>query len=208
MRITSTEEKYHRFLLISFLAVFLWSVINPRNYGVWIAEVFPVIVGVLLILATYNRFRLTNLSYVIIWIDVVIVLIGGHYTYSEMPLFEWLQNHFDLARNHYDRFGHFAQGVLPAILTREVLLRKTQIRRNLYVFLIAVSVSLALSAAYELIEWAAAEIAGRQARDFLATQGDKWDSQWDMFLALCGAVLSLLTLRKIHDSQLNQMDGK
>lgn len=205
MNITSTDEHYHKVLLISFLAILLWSVINPRNYWIWFAEVSPVMLGVLFILVTYNRFRLTNLSYVIIWIDVVIVLIGGHYTYSEMPLFESLQSHFDLARNYYDRFGHFFQGVLPAILVREILRRKTPLNREIYVFLIAVSTSLAFSAAYELFEWAAAEIAGSRVKDFLATQGDKWDSQWDMLLALCGAVLSLLTLRKLHDRQLDRI---
>lgn len=208
MSIISTEEQFHRVLLISFIAILLWSVINPRNYGIWFAEVFPVIIGALFALVTYNRFRLTNLSYVIVWIDFVIILIGGHYTYSEMPLFEWLQNNFDLTRNYYDRFGHFFQGVLPAILVREILLRKTPLRRELYLFLIAVSASLAFSAGYELVEWVAAEIAGSRAKDFLATQGDNWDSQWDMFLALCGAVLSLLTLRRIQDRQLERKPDK
>lgn len=208
MNISTKDEQYHKVLLISLSAVFLWSVINPKSYGVWCAEVFPMIIGMFIILITYNRFRLTNLCYVIIWIAVVIVLIGGHYTYSQMPLFEWLQNHFDLDRNYYDRFGHFAQGVLPAILVREILLRKTPLKRELYVFLTAVSASLALSAGYELLEWAAAEIAGSQAKDFLGAQGDRWDSQWDMFLALCGAVLSLLTLRKIHDRQLDEMSDE
>lgn len=202
MNMTSTAEQFHKSLLISFFAFLLWSVINPRNYLVWFAEVLPVIIGLLLILLTYNRFRLTNLTYVLTWVVAVIILIGGHYTYSEMPLFEWIKNHFDLARNHYDRFGHFFQGVLPAILVREILLRKTPLRREFYVSLIALSTSLALSAGYELLEWMAAEIAGSGARDFLATQGDKWDTQWDMFMALCGAILSLLTLRRIHDRQL------
>lgn len=208
MNIAATERRYHKVLLISIFVVFLWSGISPRNYWVWFAEVFPVIIGAWIILVTYNRFRLTNLSYLIIWIDVVIVLIGAHYMYSEMPLFEWLQTHFGLARNNYDRFGHFAQGVLPAILVREILLRKTPLKRELYVFLIAVSASLALSAGYELLEWIAAEAVGSRVKDFLATQGDKWDSQWDMFMALCGAVLSLLTLRKIHDRQIGQQSDE
>lgn len=205
MNTVATDKQIHMILGISLLPIFIWSAVNPRDIRVWFMEVVPVVAGIALVLLTYNRFRLTTLVYLLIWIDVVIVLIGGHYTYSNVPLFEWLQKHFDLARNYYDRLGHFAQGVLPAILARELLLRKTALERGWWLFFVCVNISLAASALYELEEWLAAEILGNGAIGFLATQGDEWDTQWDMFMALCGAVAALFTLRNVHDSQLEEI---
>lgn len=200
-----SDRQIHMILGTSLLLIFIWSAVNPRDMHVWFMEVLPVTAGVALVLLTYNRFRLTTLVYFLVWIDVVIVLIGGHYTYANMPLFDWLQKHFDLARNYYDRFGHFFQGVLLAILAREVLLRKTALKRGWWLFFICVSISLAASAFYELQEWIAAEIFGNGAVQFLATQGDEWDTQWDMFMALCGAAAALLTLSNLHDDQLKDI---
>lgn len=205
MNTVATDKQIHVILGISLLLIFIWSAVNPRDSRVWLMEVLPVATGVAIVLFTYNRFRLTTLVYFLIWLDVAIVLVGAHYTYSNVPLFEWLQKHFDLARNHYDRFGHFFQGVLPAILAREVLLRKTALKRGWWLFFLCVSISFATSALYELQEWIAAEIFGNGAAGFLATQGDEWDTQWDMFMALCGAVTALSILSDLHDSQLEEI---
>jgi putative membrane protein len=189
-------------LLATFLALFIWSVINPHDFLTWFLEVFPAIIGVGVLIATYKRFRLTNLVYVLIWIHASILLVGGHYTYAEMPLFNWLRDTFHLARNYYDRVGHVAQGFVPAIIVREFLLRRTPLRRGAMLFFLVVCVCLAVSASYELIEWGVAMATGSAADAFLGTQGDVWDTQWDMFFALCGSILSLMTLNKLHDRQL------
>ncbi len=168
-------------------------------------EVSPAVAGGTLLVATYRRFRLSNLVYVLLWIHGVILMVGGHWTYSEMPLFNWLQDRLDLQRNYYDRVGHFAQGFVPAILARELLLRTSPLRRGGWLFALTVMSVLAVSAAYELLEWAAALVLGQGADQFLATQGDPWDTQWDMFLALCGAVLSLLLLTRLHDRSMRRI---
>ncbi len=136
----------------------------------------------------------------------VILMIGGHYTYAEMPLFNWLRDSFDLARNHYDRLGHVAQGFIPAIITREILLRTSPLKPGKWLFFLTTCVCLAISAFYEMIEWWVAVGSGDNAVAFLATQGDVWDTQWDMFLALCGALSSQLLLRRWHDSQLAEIN--
>ncbi len=198
-------KSMHLGLLLSFLGIFIWSLINPHDFFTWLLEVFPAVIGLFIVLVTYRRFRLTTLTYVLIWVHAVILVIGGHYTYAEMPLFNWLRDTFDLARNYYDRLGHFAQGFIPAIITREILLRKSPLQPGKMLFLIVVSICLAISAAYELIEWAVAEATGTAAESFLATQGDIWDTQWDMFSALCGAIISLLSLGKLHDRYLKEL---
>lgn len=195
----------HIGLLVSFIGVFIWSGINPKDIFTWFLEVLPAVIGLVIVLGTYNRFRLTNLVYVLIWIHMIILVVGGHYTYAEMPLFNWLRDTFDLARNYYDRLGHFAQGFIPAVIAREILLRKTPLRPGKMLFFIVVSVSLAISAAYELIEWGVAEATGTAADAFLGTQGDVWDTQWDMFMALIGSTLALLTLNKLHNRHLREL---
>ncbi len=195
----------HRWLLISFAGIFIWSGINPTDLFTWFLEVLPAIIGVIVVLLTYNRFRLTNLVYVLIWIHAIILVVGGHYTYAEMPLFNWIRDTFELSRNYYDRVGHLAQGFIPAMVAREVLLRTTPLQRGRMLFFIIVSICLAISAFYELIEWWVAAATGTAADAFLGTQGDVWDTQWDMFLALCGAVLSLLFLSRTHDRQLSSL---
>lgn len=198
-------EPLHIALLLIFLLTLTWSVINPKDLFTWFLEVIPALIGLAVILITYNRFRLTNLVYVLILLHALILVIGGHYTYAEMPLFNWLRDNFHLARNYYDRLGHFAQGFVPAIISREILLRKSPLQRGKLLSFLVISICLAISASYELIEWGVAEATGSAADAFLGTQGDVWDTQWDMFFALCGGVIALLTLRNFHDSVLKQM---
>lgn len=197
------ELKHIGFLLI-FLVTLLWSVINPKDLFTWFLEVLPALIGLAVILITYNRFRLTNLVYVLILGHAIILVIGGHYTYAEMPFFNWLRDTFQLDRNYYDRLGHFVQGFVPAIICREILLYKSPIKSGKLLSFLVISICLAISASYELIEWGVAVTTGSAADAFLGTQGDVWDTQWDMFLALCGAVISLLTLQRFHDSVLKQ----
>lgn len=197
-----------RYLVVlggSLAAVFMWSGIHPRDVGTWWLEVMPVIIGVPILVATYRRFPLTSLAYVLIWLHAIILMVGGHYTYAEMPLFNWIRDAFALSRNHYDRVGHFAQGFVPAILAREVLLRTSPLRAGKWLFFLVCCVSLAISAFYELFEWWAALVTSPETGTaFLGTQGDVWDTQWDMALALVGAICSQLFLGRLHDSQLTR----
>jgi putative membrane protein len=168
----------------------------------------PVIIGIPILVGTYRRFPLTPLSYVLIWIHACILLIGGHYTYAEVPLFNWIRDAFHLSRNHYDRVGHLAQGFIPAILAREILLRTSPLRPGKWLFFLVCCVALALSAFYELTEWWAALLTSPETGTaFLGTQGDLWDTQWDMTLALAGAILSQLAVGRLHDEQLSRLVG-
>ena len=193
-------------LLLTMVAlIFLWSAWRPYDRFTWFLEVFPVILGVFILLFTYHRFRLTNLAYLMVALHSVVLLIGGHYTYAEMPLFNWLQDAWQLDRNYYDRLGHVAQGFFPAIIAREILLRTSPLSQGGWLSFLVICVCLAISAFYELIEWWVAKASGSDAVAFLATQGDPWDTQWDMFLALLGAMLSLLLLGRLHDRALKQL---
>lgn len=189
-------------LLAIVLAVLVWSGIQPRDRMTWAMEVAPVVIGLALLLPTYRRFPLTPLLYGLIAFHCVILMIGGKYTYAEVPLFNWLRDTFDLTRNHYDRVGHFVQGFVPAILAREILLRTSPLRPGKWLFFLVVCACLAFSAFYELIEWQAAVALGSGADAFLATQGDPWDTQKDMALALLGAILAQVLLGREHDRQL------
>ncbi|HXU40640.1 MAG TPA: DUF2238 domain-containing protein [Blastocatellia bacterium] len=191
-------------LVILFLvvAVFIWSAIRPHDYFTWILEVFPAIIGVSVLAATYRNFKFTTVVYVLIGAHAIILMIGGHYTYAEVPLFNWIRDEFALSRNHYDRVGHFAQGFVPALIAREVLLRKSPLRRGRWLFFIVVSICLAFSALYELFEWGVSAATGSAGDAFLGTQGDVFDTQKDMAMALVGAITSLLLLSRLHDRQL------
>ena len=178
------------------------SAIRPHDYFTWFLEVIPAIIGVTILVAVYRKFKFTNLVYSLIWIHALILIIGGHYTYAEVPLFNWLKEVLDLSRNHYDRIGHFAQGFIPAMVTREILLRTSPLKPGKWLSVIVVCICLAISASYELIEWGVAELTGSAADAFLGTQGDVWDTQWDMLLAFCGAISSLIGLSGLHDQQL------
>lgn len=181
------------------------SGIHPHDRTTWWLEVFPVVLGVPLLVATRRRFPLTPLLYVLLFVHALILMLGGHYTYARVPLGFWVQDLLDLSRNHYDRLGHFAQGFVPAILAREVLLRRTPLERGGWLFLLVGSVCLAFSACYEFFEWWAAVIGGSAADAFLGAQGDVWDTQWDMFLALLGAIAAQLLLARLHDRQLERL---
>jgi len=172
----------------------------------WFLETFPVMIGLSLLAFTWQRFPLTLLLSRLLALHAVILIIGGYYTYAEVPLFNWLQETFDLSRNHYDRVGHLAQGFVPALLAREILLRRSPLQPGRWLFFVCVSICLAFSAFYELIEWWVALLSDQAAEAFLGTQGDPWDTQTDMFLALIGAIASLLLLSSTHDRQLARLE--
>ena len=188
--------------LLLTLVVLVWSGIAPKDRFTWFLEVAPVLIAVPLLLLTRRSFPLTPLAYGLLTLFGVILMIGGHYTYAEMPLFNWLRDSYGLSRNHYDRLGHIMQGFVPAIVTREILLRTSPLKPGKWLFFLTVTVCLAISAFYEMIEWWVAVGSGDEAVAFLATQGDVWDTQWDMFLALSGALTSQLLLGRRHDRQL------
>lgn len=201
-RIRSVDQNGFITLLILLLAALIAAFLVAQDRLTWLLEVMWVLLALPLLVATRARFPLTRLLYVLIGIHCLILIYGGAYTYALTPLGLWVQDVFDLARNHYDRLGHFAQGFIPAILARELLLRLTPLHRGGWLFYLVVSVCLAFSAFFEMIEWWAALIWGGDADAFLATQGDVWDTQWDMFLALCGAITAQLALARWHDREL------
>jgi putative membrane protein len=185
------------------LAVLLLSGIDPvADRYTWFLETLPVMIGLVLLSLTWRRFPLTLLLCRLLAVHALILILGGYYTYAEVPLFNWLQEALELSRNHYDRVGHFAQGFIPAILAREILLRRSPLQIGRWLFFICVSICLAISAFYELIEWWVALLSEQAAEAFLGTQGDHWDTQNDMFLALIGAITSQLLLSRLHDRQL------
>ena len=181
------------------------SAINPYDRATWWMEVAPIFVGVPILLATWRRFPLTTLLYTLIFVHACILILGGHYTYARVPLGFWVQDLFGFARNHYDRLGHFAQGFIPAMIAREILLRRTPLVRGGWLFFIVCCICLAVSACYEFIEWWAALLGGSAAAEFLGTQGDVWDTQWDMFMALIGALTAQVALARLHDGQLSRV---
>lgn len=193
------------FLIFSLLAVTAWSAICPRDSFTWWLEAFPVLLGLPLIIWAWRRFPLTPLACWLLWAHAIILLIGAHYTYAEVPAFNWLRDHFDLARNHYDRLGHFAQGFVPAIVLRELLLRSSPLKSGKWLFTLVLFSCLGISALYELIEWLAAALTGEAADAFLGTQGDSWDTQKDMLLAMIGAAGSQFLLSKFHNAQIKKV---
>ncbi len=198
-------SSYQRLLLLIVGAVFIWSAIAPRDWFTWWLEVMPVLLVLPVLFATYAKFPLSNLVYGLIALHAIILLIGGHYTYAEMPIFNWLRDYFGWDRNYYDRLGHIAQGFVPAMVAREILLRHRILSRGRWLFFIVVCICLAISAFYEFLEWWVAIASGSDAVAFLATQGDIWDTQWDMFFAFCGAIAAQLCLSKWHDRQLARL---
>lgn len=197
--------KIHVILLLIVVIIFVWSVIKPATYLDWLAEVSPAVVAIIIVVAIYNKFRFTTFSYVIIALLSILAFIGGHYTYSEVPLFNWIKEEFHLQRNNYDRFGHFLKGLM-AIVIREILIRKTPLTKGAWLTGITISIMLAIAALYEIIEWLSTKVSkgGKGAKDFLGMQGDRWDAQWDMFLALIGTILTLLLFTKFHDKLLKR----
>ncbi|HVE72602.1 MAG TPA: DUF2238 domain-containing protein [Thermoanaerobaculia bacterium] len=194
-------------LLVLFALALTWSAIRPHDYFTWVLEVFPAVIGAVLLIATRRRFPLTPLLYILLFIHAIILVVGGHYTYALVPFGFWMRDTFGFARNHYDRIGHFAQGFVPAIVAREILIRRDVVRGRGWLFSIVLAFCLAISAAYELLEWVVAELSGSKGDSFLGTQGDIWDTQKDMALAALGAIAAQLGLRRVHDRQLGSVDA-
>lgn len=208
--VTPDKEKdmrYHKILLLIFGIVFIWSMISPKDYFTWFLEVLPAITGVLVLILTFKRFSFTNLTYALILLHCCILMVGGHYTYAEMPLFDWIKEVFHQSRNNYDKVGHFAQGFVPAIISRELLIRKNVINGKGWLHVIVLSLCMSMSAAYEFIEWFVALITGEAADSFLGTQGYVWDTQSDMLYATIGAIAALILLSKVHDKKINEIAG-
>jgi putative membrane protein len=202
------SSRYQLALLISAGAVLVWSGIAPRDRFTWFLEVAPVLIGAPILVALRKRFRLTRLVYTLLWIHAIILMVGGKYTYAEVPFGFWLQDALGFSRNHYDRIGHFAQGFVPAMLAREVLIRRSPLGGSRWLPVLVVCFCLAFSALYELIEFWTALATGEAAEAFLGTQGDMWDTQWDMQMALIGAVAALTTLSGLHDRQLARLPAQ
>lgn len=188
-------------------ALLVWSGITPYDRTTWLLEVFPILIAVPLLAATRRRFPLSPIAYRLIALHAAILMIGGHYTYARVPLGFWVQDALHLARNHYDRLGHVAQGFIPALIAREILLRTSPLRPGKWLFVIVTAIALAISACYEFIEWWGAIVGGSAATDFLGTQGDPWDTQWDMFLAFVGAMAGQLLLGRRVDRAAGEPGG-
>ncbi|WP_252246777.1 DUF2238 domain-containing protein [Clostridium sp. ZBS4] len=202
-----SNRKFHLILLAILLSILIWSVINPKDLFTWFLEVLPVLIGAMVLIYIYPKYKFSNFVYVLIMIEAIILIVGGHYTYAEMPIFNWVRDILGLSRNYYDRLGHFTQGFIPAIIVREVLIRNEVINKKKYLFFIVMCICLTISASYELIEFGVAKITGKSAEAFLGTQGDIWDTQWDMLMALIGSITSLSLLSTHHDKKLNQLNS-
>ena len=189
-------------LLLAGILLLCLSAIHPHDYTTWWLETMPIFIAVSILIATYKRNVLTPLVYRLLFVHALILMLGGHYTYAEVPLGYWMEEWFNFSRNNYDKIGHFAQGFVPAMLFRELLLRHSPLRQGKLLFTLVAACCLAVSACYELIEWAAAVALGQGANDFLGTQGDIWDTQSDMLMALIGAVSAQVLLAKLQDKQL------
>jgi putative membrane protein len=193
---------------VAWIVALLWSGVAPRERGTWLMEVAPVLIALPLLWTTRRSFSFTSLAYVLIGVHGLILIVGGAYTYAHVPAGFWVQDWLGLARNPYDRLGHLAQGFVPAIVAREILIRIFRLAPGKFLFFVTLCICLAISAFYELIEWWAALALGAGADEFLGTQGDPWDTQWDMFLALLGAIAAQLALAKWHDRQIAVMRGR
>lgn len=190
-------------LLVAVLSLLALSGIRPQTDRLtWLMETMPVMIGAAILVPTWPNFPLTPLTARLIALHAVILIVGGYYSYAEVPIGNWLRDAFDWSRNHYDRLGHLAQGFVPAMIAREILIRRSPLRPGRWLFFLVTCVCLAISAFYELIEWWSALAFGGGATAFLGTQGDPWDAQWDMWLALIGAVSAQLLLTRVHDRQL------
>lgn len=202
------RDRYLLFLFGCVLSVLVWSGIGCFDFLTWLLEVLPAIAGLIVISISWRRFPLTTLLCTLIAIHMIILAVGGHYTYARVPAGDWVKEWFHMSRNHYDRLGHIAQGFVPAMIAREIFLRLNVVAKRGWRNFLIICVCLAISAFYELIEWATALVLGQASDEFLGTQGDHWDTQADMFLALFGACVSLLTLHRWHDHQLAAIERK
>ena len=203
-----TVRPSHIVLLTAVVAIILWSSWRPYDHLTWWLEASPGIAGLIVLVATYRRFRFTTLCYTLIALHICVLCVGGHYTYARVPLFDWLRPMFGWQRNNYDRLGHFMQGLVPAVIAREIFIRLQILTRRRWLPFLVISICLGISAFYELIEWWTALASGGAATDFLGTQGDVWDTQSDMFTALIGAVCVLLFLSALLDRAIRKLEGK
>lgn len=192
-------------MLVVFFGTLLWSIINPKEGFTCFLEIIPAIIGVLILTLTFKKFRFTDFTYLLILIHCIILFVGGHYTYAEVPLFDYIREIFHQIRNNYDKVGHFAQGLIPAMIIRELFIRKKVISNPSFFNFIIVSICLAISAAYEWIEWWVSLATGDGGDAFLGTQGDIWDTQSDMLFATIGAILGLILFSKIQDKQIQKI---
>lgn len=194
-----------KFLLLVVAILFIMLGWNPvADRYTWLLENVPILIAAPILIATYRRFPLSRLAYRLIAVHAVILMVGGHWTYADVPLGEWVMRAFDLGRNHYDRLGHFAQGFIPVIVVREFVIRKSPLKRGWMLAFLSVGTTLGFSAFYEFFEWWVAIASGTAAEAFLGTQGDVWDTQWDMFLATIGAIASLVLFSRLHDRHLHR----
>ena len=191
-------------MLAVFFGTMIWTIINPKEGFTCFLEILPAIIGLLVLALTFKKFRFTNFTYFFILLHSIILFIGGHYTYAEVPLFDWIKEVFDQSRNNYDKVGHFAQGFVPALIIRELFIRKNVIATKSFFNFIVVSICLAISAAYEWIEWAVSIMTGEGGDAFLGTQGYIWDTQSDMLYATIGAICALIFLSKKQDKYLRE----
>jgi len=196
--------KKYWILIAIFLLGLLLSGINPHDYFTWILEVFPAIIGLLILVFTFKRFKFSYLTYVLILVHCYILFIGGHYTYAEVPLFDWIKELFHQSRNNYDKVGHFAQGFVPAMIIRELFIRKEIVKKGYWLSFLTISVCITVSVFYEFLEWFVAIVSGQSAEAFLGTQGYAWDTQSDILYAVIGAICMIVFVSRIHDKQINQ----
>jgi putative membrane protein len=201
--VKAEERSFWIMVAVAILAVVV-SGVGPKDRATWWMEVAPVLIALPILWATRRRFPLTPLLYGLVALHACVLSLGGHYTYAEVPLGFWFRDALGLARNHYDRLGHLMQGFVPALVARELLLRTSPLRAGKWLFTLVTSVALAISAVYEFVEWWAAVLLGQGADAFLGTQGDPWDTQWDMFMAFTGALLAQLLLARLQDRQLRR----
>ena len=195
---------YHLTLLISYLTVVVASAIKPWLLRVWPMEMAPVLIAVVILIWTYKRFTFTDLTYIMLWLGGISVAVGAHFTYAQMPLFDWIRDALHLARNDYDRFGHLVKGISVALLIRELLVRTSGIRYGFWLPTATTGLTLGIAAIYELVEFAGAKLLGHSADEFLGLQGDIWDTQWDMLCSLIGAAIALLLFSRLQDRQINK----
>jgi len=199
------RERYLVLLIAVYFAVLIWAVINPKDYYTWVLEVTPGLIGFIVLALTYERFRFTNLLYTLMLIHCCILFVGGHYTYADVPLFDWIRDLTNGTRNNYDKVGHFAQGFVPAMIARELFIRLKVVKGKVWTGFFCVCVALSISAFYEFVEWWTAVLSGSSADAFLGTQGYVWDTQSDMLYAFIGALAAVIILSKHHDVRLKEI---
>lgn len=199
--------KQYLVLILLFLAGLIISAIHPHDYFTWILEVFPAIIGFLILLFTFKKFRFTNLVYIMILVHCYILFISGHYTYAEVPMFNWVKEVFHQSRNNYDKIGHFAQGFIPALIIREIFIRKQIVKQGVWLSVITVCICETISVLYEFLEWGVAIASGQSSESFLGTQGDVWDTQSDMLYAMIGAICMVVFLSRYHNNEIRKMSA-